>query len=183
MRTLQTAIVLAITLLIAIPGITQEKQKKKKGRKTLSPTARLMIRMQALRNANETLALTTEQQGQLENVREELRPTMTELFEDLQAILTAEQRTAAEDAMRAARDAGKEGRAFAMAVESAVKFTDEQKEKMAPIDKRVGKLQRQMMKKVNGILTPEQREKLAKQLAPKRKNQGDKKAGNKKKSQ
>ena len=74
MRTLQTAIVLAITLLIAIPGITQEKQKKKKGRKTLSPTARLMIRMQALRNANETLALTTEQQGQLENVREELRP-------------------------------------------------------------------------------------------------------------
>ena len=47
-------------LLIAVPGIAQEKEKKKRRANALSPTSRLMMRMQALREATETLGLTAE---------------------------------------------------------------------------------------------------------------------------
>ena len=180
MRMLQTAIVLAITLLIATAGVAQEKQKKKRGAGTLTPSSRLMLRMQVLRKATETLDLTSEQEEQFSELREKLGPKMKEIYGKLMDVMTAEQQASAQEEMQAARDAGKEGRAVFVAVEKAIKLTDEQKEQMAPVDKEIMKLQRRMMKQVNGILTPEQRKKLAEKIAPKRKDAAKKKGANKK---
>ena len=48
-------------------------------------------------------------------------------------------------------------------------LTDDQKKKMAEVGKELAAVQREMMKKVNGMLTPAQKEKLAAQMRPQRK--------------
>jgi hypothetical protein len=66
-----------------------------------------------------------------------------------------------------------------LVVESSLKLTDEQKEKTDKLGKEVWlPLSREMTKKVMAILTPEQKQKVKKAMAPKDRKQrkpGDKK--------
>lgn len=169
MRMVQITLTLVIALLIGTMGVAQEKQKKKGGRGRLTATSRLMMRMQTLRSALDDMGLTAEQEEKLGKIREQLGPKMKEVFGNVKDVLTEEQWAAAEEAGREARDAGKEGRAVFVAIESAIKLTDEQKENMADLDKPVLRLQRQMMKQITAILTPEQQEKLKKKMSPAKK--------------
>jgi Spy/CpxP family protein refolding chaperone len=181
MRTLRITLALAVALLIALPAAAQEKKARKGGARKLSPTAQLMLRIGRLREALEQVDLTAEQQEQLEKIREELGPKMKESFGKMRDILTEEQRSTVEESMRKAREAGKEGRELVLAVESSIELTDEQKEKLAKVVVEMRPLHRQMMKKVMGILTPEQQEKVKEKMAPRVRKQG--KEGEKKESQ
>lgn len=171
MRTARILGTLALVLLLALPAAAQERQRKKGKRPQLSTMSRAMLLVQRLREALDGMDLTAQQQQQVEQVRAELRPQLEEVLEKLRDLLTEEQRQAAEDAVRKAREAGKKGRAFFVAVETAVKLTDEQREKVNKLGQQTLKLSRQMVKKIMGVLTPEQQENLKKKLRPPRKKE------------
>ena len=178
MKRVRILLALTIMLMIAMPAAAAQQQQQKKKRRAgqLSPTARVMMTMTKLRSAWKELDLTAEQEEKAAKVRAEVGPKMKQAFEKLQEILTAEQTEAIKEAAEKARAAGKKDRALFQAIESSLKLTDEQKEKKAKVDKQLLKLQRQMMKKLRGILTPEQKETLAKKMWPKRKKAAKKKA-------
>jgi hypothetical protein len=178
MRTVQILLATAAVLLIPAVLVAQDAQpQKKKGRAgRLTPAAQALMRIDRMREALDGMDLTAEQKEQLNAIREELGPKMKEAFEKIQEILTEEQQSIATQAMQEARDAGKKGRQLFLAIESAMNYTDEQKEKLAEVGKPMMKLQNQLMKKVLGILTSEQRETLKKTMAPQKKKAAKKAA-------
>jgi hypothetical protein len=179
MKRVRILLALTIMLMIAMPAAAAQQQQQKKKRRAgqLSPTTRVMMTMTKLRSAWKELDLTAEQEAKAAKVREALDPKMKQVFEKLQEeILTDEQTEAIKEAAEKAQAAGKKDRALFQAIESSIKLTDEQKEKKAKVDKQLLKLQRQMMKQLRGILTPEQKETLNKKMWPKRKKAAKKKA-------
>ena len=179
MRIVRTLLVGAVALLVATAVVAQEKPKKKGRRVKLSPTTQAVVRIDKLRGAMEELDLTDEQNEQLKKLREKLGPQFKGVFGKMQDVLTEEQKIAGEEAMRAAKEAGKKGRDFFQAIEASLKLTDEQKEKMDKLAPEIRALQREMMKEIRGILTPEQQEKLKAKMQPPKKRkpkQGEKKA-------
>ncbi|MFV1965544.1 MAG: hypothetical protein ACC628_08995 [Pirellulaceae bacterium] len=174
MRTGRIFLALAMALLIAIPGTAQEKKKKGRGGR-ISPTAQAMVRMMRIHDILEAIDLTAEQQEQLKKMHDEAGPKMKEIFGKMRDMLTEEQRSAAEAASKEAKEEGKKGRQFVVAVERAIKLTDEQKEEMAQFAPEIGAHQKEMLKGIRSILTPEQQEMFKKKMAPQRKKGGKKK--------
>ena len=175
MKTVRIVLVLAVALVIAAPVIAQERKKRKPGANKLTGTSMVMMRMGRLHKALEELDLTAEQKEKLGKIREEAGPKLGKIFEKIKDILTEEQNTAAQEAAKKAQEAGKEGRAFFAAVEGAVKLTDDQKKKMTKIDEEILPLHRAAVKRIIGILTPEQRENVRKKMAPRGPRKGEKK--------
>jgi len=175
MKTVRITLALATALLIAIPVMAQEKKTAKGKAAKISPIARVMLRMGKLHSALEGLDLTAEQKEKLGKVREELGPKMRDAFGKLRGILTEEQRTAADESAKKAKEAGKEGKDLILAIESSVKLTDEQKEKTEKLAKEFSALSRGITKKIMGTLTPEQKEKVKKAMAPQGRKPRDKK--------
>lgn len=173
MKTVQLVLLMAMTLLISVPGSAQEKQTKKKGPAVkISQVSQAMLRMKKLHDALESLDLTADQEDALKKSREENGPKMKEAFDKLKDILTEEQRAAAEKAMKDAKEAKMQDRQAIVAVERAVNATDEQKEKMDVVGKELLAMQRGIMKKAMGILTAEQQEKVKKAMMPAPKKEG-----------
>jgi Spy/CpxP family protein refolding chaperone len=180
MRTVRTLLVVAVALLLATAVVAQEKPKKRGRRGKLSPTTQAVIRLDKLRTAMEELDLTEEQKQELKKLREKHGPKFKEIFDKMQDVLTEEQKAAGHEAMKEAKESGKEGREFFQAIEASLKLTDEQKEKMEKLAPEIRALQRETMKEIRGILTPEQQEKLKAKMNPPRKKkakQGEKKKG------
>jgi len=168
MRTTRIMLALAVVALLALPAIAQEKAEKKRKAPQISATGRLMLRMGKLREALKAVDLTAEQKEKLEAVRKEVGPKMGEAFGKMREILTEEQAKAVEEAAKKAREAGKKDRALVQAVEAAIKLTDEQQKKLDKVAQEMTATHRAMMKKVMGILTAEQKEKVRKQMMPQR---------------
>jgi len=166
MRTVRILLAAIVALLLAAPSVAAERPKGKGKAPQLSPTAQAMLRMERLRETLDELDLTAEQKERLGKVREEFGPKMKAIFEKIEEVLTEEQRSAAEEAMKQAKEADKKGRELFAAIEAAIKLTDEQKEKMDAIAPEIRDVQREMMKVIRGILTPEQRENLTKRMQP-----------------
>ncbi len=167
MKTVRIALAMAVTLSIAIPAMAQERKGQGK-RGQLSAIGRVMIRMGKLNDTVKGLDLSDEQQEKLKQLREETGPKMGEAFGKLQEILTEEQQNAAKEAAKKAHEAGKEGRDIMLAVQAAVKLTDEQQKKMDALVKEVFMpLSREVTKGIISILTPQQREAVKKAMAPK----------------
>ena len=169
MRIVRSALVLAAALLIATAVAAQEKPKKKGRRGKISPTTQAVIRMDKLRTVLEELDLTEEQKEEMHKLREKLGPKFKEIFGKMQDVLTEEQKVAGEEAMNKAKESGKNGRQLFQAIEASLKLTDEQKEKMDKLAPQIAALQKEMMKVIRGILTPEQQEKLKAKMRPPRK--------------
>jgi len=168
MKTAQFGIVTAIALLVAIPLAAQEKQAKKKGPAVkISPIAQAMLRLGKLHTAVEALDLFAEQEEGLKKVREETGPKMKEAFDKLKEILSDEQMKAAGEAAKKAKEAEKTDRQVVVAAEAAAKLTDEQKEKSEKVGKEFLAVQREISRKVMGLLTKEQKEKVKKAMMPK----------------
>jgi hypothetical protein len=182
MKTARFVLVTAIALLMAAPVCAQEKQAKKKGPAVkISTVSQAMMRMKKLHDAMETLDLTADQEETMKTVRDENGPKMKKAFEALKEILTEEQRDAAETAMKEAREAKKSDRMAIVAVEAAVKATDEQKKKMDVVGKDMLAMQREIMKKTMAVLTDEQKEKVKKAMMPKPRTKKEGAKGGKKK--
>jgi len=101
-----------------------------------------------------------EQRSQIEKLRGEYVPKLTQLREQLNGVYTREQRQARRDAMRAARDAGKSLREARAEIDKAVNLTDEQQEKIAALQKEQTQLTAAVREKIQALLTDEQRRQL-----------------------
>ncbi len=168
MRIVRTVLAMAFALWIATCAVAAETPKEKGKGPRLTPTARAFLRIERFRDAVKHLDLTDEQKEKLGKVRDEYEPKLQELQDKVAAILTEDQKTAGEAAMKAAKDSGKseKDRAYYGAIEAAVKLTDAQKEQLAKIDPELTALFKEASRKVMDVLTPEQQEKLKEKLRP-----------------
>ena len=172
MRTVRTVLAGAFALVIATCTVAGEQPKEKGKGPRLTPTARTMLRIERFRAAVHELEFTDEQGQKLEKIRDEFEPKLKEIHGKIAAILTEEQKSAGEAAMKSAKDSGKteKDRAYYEAIEAAVKLTDAQKEQLTKIDPDLRALFKEASKKVMDVLTPEQQAKLKEKLPqPKKK--------------
>lgn len=168
MKTARYVLVTAIALLILAPVSAQEKEAKKKGPAVkISLAGQAMLRLMKLHKAVETLDLADDQKDALKKIREENNAKMKEGFDKIKGLLTDAQHKAAGQAMKKAREAKKQGRMAVVAVEAAIKATDEQKKEIEVVGKDMLAIQREIMKKTMAVLTDEQKEKVRKAMMPK----------------
>ena len=159
MRTTKVLLALAVVAMLTTGAMAQDAQKKK-GRAKLNPVTQVMMRLEKLHESLKKMDLTEDQQKKLATIQTEVGPQMKTAMEKLVGVLGEEKMKAARETAKKAKEAGKTSRQVAVAVEAALKLDDEQKEKLAKIGKELTTVQRGMMKKINGILTPEQKKKL-----------------------
>jgi Spy/CpxP family protein refolding chaperone len=100
----------------------------------------------------ESLDLTDHEMTQIDDIRKEYRPKVGAALRKLTGLLTAEQKQARADGLRA----GKRRRE----VREALKLTTEQKEKLEAVGNELRTLVRDEMEKIRAVLSPEQQEKL-----------------------
>jgi Spy/CpxP family protein refolding chaperone len=98
------------------------------------------------------LDLTEAELTQIENLRKEYRPKIVKALEGLRGILTDQQKTAREEALKA----GKKRRE----VLASLNLTDEQRQKVQVIGNEVAPLVREELEKIRDVLTEEQQAKL-----------------------
>ncbi len=111
---------------------------------------------------NKDLNLTADQKTKLAELQKQYSPKLKELAETRGKVITAEQRKASREAAQAARAAGKHGAEVRDAAQAAMKLTDAQKAKLADAQKASRTLNKEIMGKVNQILTPDQQATLKK---------------------
>jgi Spy/CpxP family protein refolding chaperone len=114
------------------------------------------------------LDLTGAEMAKIEEIRKEFHPKMVKAMEGLKGTLTAEQRKARQEALKA----GKKRKE----VLTALKLTDEQKEKVEAAAKEMGSLVREEMEKIRDVLTESQKKKLQEFKAERRERVRDRRA-------
>ncbi|MBI2480393.1 MAG: alpha/beta hydrolase fold domain-containing protein [Planctomycetia bacterium] len=103
------------------------------------------------------IEFSTEQLEKVEELRKEFVPKLTENQNQWNGVVTDEQQQARRRAFQEARDAGKEGQQLRDAVDAAIKFTEDQKEQRAAIQKERNKLLEQIRTQLVSSLTDEQK--------------------------
>ena len=156
-----------VTGLLAGATADETKQKKGKQRNAPSVTERLVKDME----------LTAEQKQKVAAIDKEFAAKLQEINKQRTAILTPDQLKAQQEAARSARAAGKPAAESRKAVQEAINLSQEQKEKMAVVQKSQQELNTKVIAALKSVLTPEQFEKLPKSAAA----QQGKGKGNKKK--
>ena len=100
-----------------------------------------------------TLDLTDAEMAKIQDIRKECRPKVVNALKGLEGLLTAAQKQARQEALKA----GKSRRE----VLQALQLTDEQKQKVATVAKELGTVVRDEMAKIRDVLTEAQKEQLA----------------------
>jgi acetyl esterase/lipase len=144
------ALSIALSLVIACPVLSQDR------RRPQQPPQTPFQQIFTLRGVE----FTETQQGEVEDLRKKYMPKLLEIQRKHGSILTNDQRRAQREALQAAREAGKQGRALVEAVEAAVKLTDEQKEAQAELRKERDDLFAEIQKELQSLLTDDQRRQL-----------------------
>ena len=165
MKVVSTVLALFVSLLIVGNLSAADEKKSHEGKRPPNPT---MDRMEMFQGMVKGLNLTDEQKTKFESLKKEYGPKFKEGWKDMGGILTDEQKKAREEAVKAAKDAGKKGPEVWEAAKAAVKLTDEQKAKMAENRKAAEALHSQFREKLMDILTTEQKEQLKKEMAGKK---------------
>lgn len=98
------------------------------------------------------LDLTDDELTKIGEIRSEFRPKIAKAMKRLDGLLSAEQKEAREEGLKA----GKKRREIL----ASLKFTDDQKGQMVPVAKEVGALVRQEAEKIRDLLTAGQKEEL-----------------------
>ena len=121
---------------------------------------------------NKDLNLTDDQKAKLADLQKQYAPKLKDLAQTREKIFSEDQKKARKEAVEAARAAGKRGRDVWQAAEAAMKLTDAQKAKVADVRKTGQTLNKEIMDKVNKLLTPEQQDVLKKASHGHRGNRG-----------
>ena len=100
------------------------------------------------------LNLTDQQKTQYEALKKEYAPKVKEATQTLENVLTPEQKKARQEAVKAAKAAGKSRKEVWKEAQAAVKLTDQQKAKLAEARKAGEALRKEIRGKVMAILTP-----------------------------
>jgi Skp family chaperone for outer membrane proteins len=103
------------------------------------------------------ITLTAEQQTKVDEIKKEQGPKVAELTTKLDAVLTAEQKSARKEATAKNKADGKKGKEAKAAVDEAMKLTDEQKKQQSELQPEFTKLQQSIKEQINGLLTDEQK--------------------------
>jgi Spy/CpxP family protein refolding chaperone len=98
------------------------------------------------------LDLTGNEISQIASIRKEYRPKIEESLTELEGLLTPDQKKARQDALQA----GKQGRV----VREALKLTNEAKEKVQAVGKKVGTWCREEMERIRDVLSSGQKKQL-----------------------
>jgi hypothetical protein len=104
------------------------------------------------------VTLTADQQAKLDELKKEYGPKLKDAYKAFDSSLSAEQKKARTDAMKAAREAGKRGPEAMKDAQEAMKLTDDQKTKQTAMRS----VSKEARDKVMALLTPEQKEQLKK---------------------
>jgi len=161
---------LALAVMLTAGALAQEKQKKKKGKgPQLNPVTMAMLKFARTHEALTKVELTDEQKEELKKLHESMNPKMEAVMKKIKEIVGEEEMKIAEEARKKAKEAGKTGRQVGVAIEKAVNLSEEQQDKLAVIGKEVNGIHRAMIKKVNTMLTDEQKEKFKEAMTPQRK--------------
>ncbi len=160
------SVVFAMLVSLVVVGSLMAADKEKKPR----PEGRhgqfsIIDRLENIKGLN----LTDDQKTKLEALKKEYQPKNKEAFAKVDSIATAEQKKARDEAMKAAKKAGKNGREIMEAGRAAMKLTDDQKTKMQEARKAMDNLNKELNDKAMNLLTPDQKE-LLKKMQPQRKN-------------
>jgi hypothetical protein len=106
--------------------------------------------------------LTGKQKQKIAALQKEFGSRLAELAKKRNGILTAEQKKAQAEARKAASDAGKKGRELQQAVNAAVKWTPEQRRRLADLRKDSLPLNKTIRDRLMALLTAEQKAKMPK---------------------
>jgi Spy/CpxP family protein refolding chaperone len=98
------------------------------------------------------LDLTEGEVAKFMEIRKECRPQIEKAMKGIEGLLTDEQKTAREDALKAGKNRKE--------IVAALKLTDEQKKKLETVGKEICTLVREEMTKIRDVLTEGQKEKL-----------------------
>jgi Spy/CpxP family protein refolding chaperone len=156
MRVASTVLALAVAL-VMVGSLSAADKEKKAPREGRHQGGGMLGRVDEM---VKTLNLTDDQKVNLEEIKKEYAPKVKELEQKMEGILTPEQKTARQEAVKAAKEAGKKGPEVRKEVEAAVKLTNEQKAKQAETRKAMKALHKEIHDKVMSILTPEQKAQL-----------------------
>ena len=154
----------ALSALLFSPALAEDKKPKKN-----KPNA--ARKEQPVVQLPKGIELTDEQKPKLAEIEKEFAAKMKEARENLDKVLTDEQKKARLEAQKEARTSGKKGKELQQAIKDATKATDEQQKKIEVAEKALAELRKEILEKVKPILTDEQKAKL-----PQRKEAGKKKA-------
>ncbi|MDA1012941.1 MAG: hypothetical protein O3A00_00640 [Planctomycetota bacterium] len=143
-----------VAMLVAVQLYGGDAEKKAKGKKKVkeaqSVTAKLL----------KGIDLTDEQKTQVAAIDKEFGPKAAELQKKEATIVSADQRKAAQTALKAARDAGKKGKELNEAREAALNLSEEQKAQYKELQAARGEFGKSLREAVAKILTDEQKAKL-----------------------
>lgn len=172
MRTVRTVLTLAVALLIAQPLMAAKERKERKEprepKAAACPAAQVVDRMAG------ALTLSEEQKTKIADLKKDFGPKMADARKKAD-VLTPEQKKARVEAAKAAKDAGKSRKEAQEAIDAATKVTEEQKTKMKEGNQEFEQLRKDLVAKVESLLTPEQKEQIKKARGEKRKGGDEKK--------
>ncbi|MFM7055986.1 MAG: hypothetical protein ACKO2P_03585 [Planctomycetota bacterium] len=161
MKVMTSVLCLGLVVSLAITGMADEpKQKGKKAGKAPAATQRFL----------NGIELTAAQKEQVAALDKTLAAEFQALNKQRSEILTETQRTAEREAQKSAKAAGKTPAEARKAVDEALKLTEDQKTKMADLQKKQQAFATKTIDELKKILTPEQQTKL-----PQRQAKGNKK--------
>lgn len=103
------------------------------------------------------IEFSAEQQEQVAALREEFVPRLTANQQKWDGVITDAQRRARNEAMRQARDAGKQGRELREAVDAAVVLSEEQIQQRGDIQRERDQIVSEIRTKLTALLTDQQR--------------------------
>lgn len=160
MRTLRTLTVISVAMLLALPALAAPKEKGKKA----PPKCPAMAQIERMTAG---MTLTDDQKAKLADIAKEFGPKVADSQKKIDSVLTPEQKKARAEAQKKAAADGKKGKELFEATQAAVKLSDDQKASMAAAQKEQRAVTKDLMTKVQGVLTPEQQEQLKKARAKK----------------
>jgi Spy/CpxP family protein refolding chaperone len=145
-------VALALVALVATSSFAQEKKKKNAG-----PPQQVAQMIKK----TEGLGLSEEQTKKVKEIAESYTPKFREVNQKLNAVLTAEQKKARQEAQAKNKADGKKGKEAQAAIEAASNLTDEQKKVQSEVQASQKELSAKFREEVVSVLTPEQKEKFA----------------------
>lgn len=155
MKAVRTVLALLVSLVIVGSLSAAEERTGPEGK---HPRQTMMDRWAMLNGVD----LTDDQKAKVEEVKKEYGPKLKEARKEIDGILTADQRKVRDEAVKAAKAAGKRGEEIWKDAKAAATLTDEQIAKMADLRKTVHALRKEAREKIVAILTPEQRQQVKK---------------------
>ena len=153
---MRRAIALSVMLMLVITSSLLSQEKRQDSRRGQQPQEAAFQQAFTLRGVE----FTQDQQKKVDEICTKYVPKLEEIQKNQQSIFTEDQMQARREEFRAAREAGKEGRALQEAARAAIKLTEEQQKQLAAIQKERTELTAQIQNELRALLTREQRNQL-----------------------